>query len=210
MKNRALTQGVALASAILFIGAMSLDADARGGGGARMAGASGGFSHGGTARGGSFAARSTQRGAVAGGGGSMGVSDRAGTHQDFRADRTEGRQDLRGERQDDFTDRQDDRQDYRDEVRDDRQDFREEARDDWQDYDDDRDDHWDNWATGAAVVAGAAIVGSAITAATYDDLDCTRVIVDGFTYSDCGGTWYKPVYSDGDVTYVVVNAPPGY
>jgi hypothetical protein len=30
------------------------------------------------------------------------------------------------------------------------------------------------------------------------------------SYSDCGGTWYQPAYSGGDVTYVVVDAPPGY
>jgi hypothetical protein len=106
----------------------------------------------------------------------------------FRTDRAEGRQDLRGERQDDYTDRRDDRQDYRDEVRDDRQDYRDDVRDDRQDYYDDRYDRWDNWGAGAAVVAGAAIVGSAITAAAYYDLDCTTVIVDGFSYSDCGGT----------------------
>lgn len=64
--------------------------------------------------------------------------------------------------------------------------------------------------TGAAVVAGAAIVGSAITAAAYDDLSCTTVVVDGVRYSQCGSSWYKPSYAGGDVTYIVVNPPPGY
>jgi hypothetical protein len=190
MKSRALVQLIVSASAILLIGAQSLDADARGraGGGRAMAGG-GGFAQAGAARGGSFAAH---RGAE------VGVSDRA-----------RGRADFAGDRRDDIAAGRDDRQDYRDQARDDRQDFRDEARDDRYDYYDDHD-RWDNWATGAAVVAGAAIVGSAITAAAFYDLDCTTLVVDGITYSNCGGTWYQPAYSGGDVTYVVVEPPPGY
>jgi hypothetical protein len=38
----------------------------------------------------------------------------------------------------------------------------------------------------------------------------TSVIVDGVTYYSCGDAWYQSTYSGGSVTYVVVNAPPGY
>jgi hypothetical protein len=38
----------------------------------------------------------------------------------------------------------------------------------------------------------------------------TSVIVDGITYWSCDDAWYQSTYSDGSVTYVVVNAPPGY
>ena len=118
---------------------------------------------------------------------------------------------MQGDRQDHRDDVRDDRQDYRGGVRDDRQDYRDNVRDDRQDfYDDHRYGRWDNWATGAAVVAGAAVVGSAITAAAYSDLDCTTVVVNGVSYSQCGSTWYQPSYSGGDVTYVVVSPPPGY
>jgi hypothetical protein len=41
-------------------------------------------------------------------------------------------------------------------------------------------------------------------------MSCTNVVVNGITYSQCGSTWYQPTYSGADVTYVVVNAPPGY
>jgi hypothetical protein len=43
-------------------------------------------------------------------------------------------------------------------------------------------------------------------------MSCTRtsVVVDGITYYSCGGDWYQSTYSGGSVTYVVVNAPPGY
>lgn len=80
-------------------------------------------------------------------------------------------------------------------------------------------DHWDDWghgwgyvAAGAAVVAGAYAVGTMINAATYSSLSCTptTVVVGGVTYSQCGSAWYQPTYSGGDVTYVVVNPPPGY
>ncbi len=79
-------------------------------------------------------------------------------------------------------------------------------------------EHWDDWgpwgyaAAGAAVVAGAYAVGSIINAATYSSLSCTptTVVVGGVTYSQCGSAWYQPTYSGGDVTYVVVNPPPGH
>jgi hypothetical protein len=187
MKHRTLYPILTLASVALFIGAQSLDVDARG-----MAGG-GGFSRSGPARGGSFAARSAPRAAASRSSG-----------------RQAGRYERVGSRRDALTDRRDDRRDYRDDVRDDRRDYRNDLRDDRRDYYDDRYDRWDDWGRGAAVVAGAAIVGSAISAAAYDDLDCTTVVVDGVSYSRCGSTWYRPAYSGGDVTYVVVEPPSGY
>jgi len=195
MKHRTLLQILTFASVALFVGVQSMDVDARGrgGGGARgMGGGGGGFARSGPARGGSFAAHSAPRAAPRGYGGQAGRPDRVGSRQDALGDR------------------RDDRRDYRDDVRGDRQDYRDHVRDDRRDYYDDRYDRWDDWGRGAAVVAGAAIVGSAISAAAYDDLDCTTVVVDGVSSSRCGGTWYRPAYSGGDVTYVVVDPPPGY
>jgi hypothetical protein len=56
------------------------------------------------------------------------------------------------------------------------------------------------------------VVGTTLTVASWNALTCTRtsVIVDDVTYYSCGGTWYQPAYSGDSVTYIVVNAPPGY
>lgn len=130
----------------------------------------------------------------------QGRTDRTESRQDSRTERTGGRQDVRESRQQQVTDRQQNRQNYAGG-----------AREDWQDYDDD----WGPWgyvAAGAAVAAGAYAVGTIINAANYSALSCTptTVVVNGMTYSQCGSTWYQPTYSGGDVTYVVVNPPPGY
>lgn len=213
MSHRLRYQFIALATVALFVTAYSFDADARGrgGGGARAMAGGGGFARTGPASGGSFAARSAPRAAAGGISGSQAdFSDRAGARQDLRGDRQDAFSDRSDDRWDQREDVRDDRQDYRDEVRDDRQDYRDDVRDDRQDYYDDRYDHWDNWGRGAAVVAGAAIVGSAITAAQYNDLDCTTVVVDSISYSQCGDAWYQPSYSGGEVTYIVVEPPPGY
>ncbi|GKT10792.1 hypothetical protein [Desulforhabdus sp. TSK] len=127
-------------------------------------------------------------------------TERTGTRQENRTERTEGRQDVRSQRQQEVTERQKGRQDYYD--------------DHYHHHDDDWDD-WGGWgyvAAGAAVVAGAYAVGTIINAATYSTLSCTptTVVVNGITYSQCGTTWYQPTYSGGDVTYIVVNPPPGY
>ncbi len=184
----------------LFIGSLALEAYARGGRGGR----GGGYSRAGAASGGSFSSRSAGRGATGRTEARQyGSSDRTASRQEGRTDRTEGRQDYRGDRQEQLTDRQENRQDYRGE-----------ARDDWQDHYDDR---WDNWgwgyaAAGAAVVAGAYAIGSAISADSYYALPCTptTIVVDGVAYSQCGDAWYQPAYAEGTTTYVVVNPPPGY
>jgi hypothetical protein len=36
---------------------------------------------------------------------------------------------------------------------------------------------------------------------------CTSVFVNGYTYQQCGSTWYKPQYVGTSVQYVVVTSP---
>jgi hypothetical protein len=130
---------------------------------------------------------------------SEGRSDRQGE----RGDRRDDRQENRDERWDDRQDMRDDRQDFREDAREDRQDFLEDIHDDHHDrYD--YDDYWeDRWRFA---------VGASITAAAFRSLTCatSSVVVNGVTYYNCGPTWYRRGYGGGSVTYVVVNAPPGY
>jgi hypothetical protein len=58
-------------------------------------------------------------------------------------------------------------------------------------------------------VAGAVAVGTAITASAFAALSCpmTPVVMGGYTYYQCGSTWYQPAYQGSQVTYVVVNPP---
>ena len=109
-----------------------------------------------------------------------------------------GRQDNRGDRQDNRQDAMKDRQDDRQEFLDDHHDEYHHDHNEWYEY------HGDYWA--------AAVVGASLTMAAWNSLACTRntVIVDNITYYSCGGTWYQPAYSGGNVTYIVVNAPAGY
>jgi hypothetical protein len=55
-------------------------------------------------------------------------------------------------------------------------------------------------------------VGMVFTAAAFGAMTCqtTIVVVNGISYSQCGSSWYQRGYAGGSVTYVVVNAPPGY
>lgn len=187
----------------LFVGALVIEAYARGGG--RGGGGGRSYSRAGPASGGSFASRGAGRDAAGRTEARQyGSSDRTASRQEGRTDRTEGRQDYRGDRQEQITDRQENRQDYRGE-----------AREDWQDHYDDRWDNWGPWgyaAAGAAVVAGAYAIGSVVSADSYYALSCTpnTVVVDGVAYSQCGDAWYQPAYSGGTTTYVVVEPPAGY
>ena len=72
--------------------------------------------------------------------------------------------------------------------------------DEWHGYDEYYDDAW------------KFAVGASLTYAAFSALTCntTTVIVSGVTYYQCGPTWYNRAYAGGSVTYVVVNAPPGY
>jgi hypothetical protein len=64
-------------------------------------------------------------------------------------------------------------------------------------------------ATAAAVTATAAVT-AAVIGSIVNTLppSCTAVVINGFTYQQCGSTWYQPQISGSSTTYVVVN-PPG-
>jgi len=55
-----------------------------------------------------------------------------------------------------------------------------------------------------AVVATAIVVGAVVASLPPN---CTTIVVNGFAYQNCGGTYYQPRYSGSSVTYVVVNRP---
>ncbi len=59
-------------------------------------------------------------------------------------------------------------------------------------------------ARGAAIATTAAVMGS-----YYASLpgNCVTVVRVGINYSQCGSTWYQPVYSGANVQYMVVAAP---
>ncbi|CAM5627463.1 hypothetical protein ACFSUK_34715 [Sphingobium scionense] len=71
-------------------------------------------------------------------------------------------------------------------------------------WDDDWDDHWHPVATAAAISLTAAAIGSIVRSVPPD---CSTVIVNGISYSQCGNTWYQPQYAGSSVQYVVVNPP---
>jgi hypothetical protein len=79
------------------------------------------------------------------------------------------------------------------------------------DYLDDYHCHYySSYPVGAGLaVAGAVAVGTAITASAFSAMSCpmTPVVVSGYTYYQCGSTWYQPTYRGSEVTYVVVNPP---
>jgi hypothetical protein len=51
--------------------------------------------------------------------------------------------------------------------------------------------------------------GLAITTSSFAAMSCpmTPVVMGGYTYYQCGSTWYQPAYQGSQVTYVVVNPP---
>ena len=61
----------------------------------------------------------------------------------------------------------------------------------------------------AAVVGTAAAVTAAAIGSTVYTLpsSCTTVVVNGFTYEQCGDVWYQPQFSGTTTTYVVVSPP---
>ena len=71
-------------------------------------------------------------------------------------------------------------------------------------WDDDWDDHWHPVATAAAVTLTAAAIGSIVRSVPPD---CSTVVVNGISYSQCGNNWYQPQYVGSSVQYVVVNPP---
>ena len=66
-------------------------------------------------------------------------------------------------------------------------------------------DNYHPVARGAAVAATTAVAMGAY----YNALPggCVTVVRVGINYSQCGSTWYQPVYSGANVQYVVVPAP---
>jgi len=196
---------------LVFLALLWNEAAARRGGG-RAGGRGGGYSRVGPASGGSFSSRSggTRQGARADRTAARSDvrQDRQSNRTDRASDRQEGASERASTRQDTVTDRQENRQDYVSDRQDDRMDYREDAREDWQDYYDDR--YWDHWRGGSGFAAGVAI-GTAISAASFSSLSCSKTVtLAGATYYNCGTSWYKRAYSGGSVTYVVVNPPPGY
>lgn len=76
------------------------------------------------------------------------------------------------------------------------------------DIDVDVDRHYHPWATAAAVTTAAVVTGAVIGSMVRSiPPSCGNVVVNGITYSNCGGTWYMPQMQGGSVVYVVV-APP--
>lgn len=62
-----------------------------------------------------------------------------------------------------------------------------------------------------AVAAGAA-AGAAVGVAIGSSVNtlppaCSAVVVNGFTYQQCGSTWYQPQISGSSSAYVVVSPP---
>ncbi len=64
------------------------------------------------------------------------------------------------------------------------------------------------WGTAAAVATTAAVT-AAVVGSIVNTLppSCSVVVVNGFTYQQCGNTWYQPQMTGSSTTYVVVNAP---
>ena len=133
-----------------------------------------------------------------------GATTREGMRQAGANDRLANRQDFTRENRED-------RQNYGSNVREDRQDYRDKARDEWIEA---GDNHWgggwndwDEHPIGTGLAVGAAMaVGSA-----FNSMTCPApVIINGAYYYNCGGAWYSRAYQGGSVTYIVVNAPPGY
>lgn len=118
-----------------------------------------------------------------GGGGpsfSRGGPASGGSFRGGHSNRTDRRQDRGGDRHDRRDDRHDDHHDRRDE------------RHEW---------HEDRWKRR---------VGAHLTVAAFRALSCSMstTVVNGVTYYGCGGTWYNRRYVSGQVTYVIVEAPP--
>ena len=60
---------------------------------------------------------------------------------------------------------------------------------------------------GGAVAAGVATAVAVGAIVSTLPSNCTTIMANGVTYQNCGGTYYQPRYSGGNVQYVVVNHP---
>jgi hypothetical protein len=64
------------------------------------------------------------------------------------------------------------------------------------------------WGTAAAVATTAAVTAAVVGSVVHSiPASCSTVVIHGFTYEQCGSTWYQPRISGGSTTYVVVNPP---
>jgi len=77
------------------------------------------------------------------------------------------------------------------------------------DIDHDWDHDWDHPIATAAAVGTAVAVTSAVVGSIVRSLppNCQTVVVNGVSYSQCGGAWYQPQYVGTTVQYVVVTPP---
>ena len=64
------------------------------------------------------------------------------------------------------------------------------------------------WGTAAAIATTAAVT-AAVVGSVVNTLppSCQVVVQNGFTYQQCGSTWYQPQMVGGSTTYVVIDAP---
>ena len=79
------------------------------------------------------------------------------------------------------------------------------------------DHHYGGWGYGccyhpaatAAAVTAAAVTTAAVVGSVVHTLpaSCQAVSINGFTYQQCGSTWYQPQFSGSTVNYIVVNPP---
>ncbi len=144
-----------------------------------------------------------------------------------RGDRAAPGQSKRQQAQEKWKDRQEDRQEWRDKNREDWQQHIKDRQEDRQDFIEDiHDDYWDSrygWhgyypggSFAAGMVVGGAVVGTAAAAASTTSyvttLPCSArvVTVSGVHYYSCGSTWYRRSYVGSQVTYIIVEPPPGY
>jgi hypothetical protein len=71
------------------------------------------------------------------------------------------------------------------------------------------DDHYYHPVATAAAVTAAAVVTAAVVGSVVNSVppSCGTVVVNGFSYYQCGSSWYQPRYAGTTVQYVVVNPP---
>ncbi len=68
--------------------------------------------------------------------------------------------------------------------------------------------HGGGWGAAAAVATTAAVTAAVVGTRVYTlPSSCTVVVVNGFSYQQCGNVWYQPQISGSSTTYVVVDDP---
>lgn len=68
--------------------------------------------------------------------------------------------------------------------------------------------YYGGWSTAAAVATTAAVTAAVVGSIVYSlPPSCTAVVVNGFTYQQCGSVWYQPRITGSSTTYVVVDQP---